>query len=125
MFVQSVIPIFDSFNTSLQAEEPLIHVLYHSNLRLYCSLLLRFILPEVISESEDVLSIDLKEPDISINFNSIFIATMTKQYATDSDTIGTSELKKPLLKEVIAFFIKRAKYFQTSKPVLNNDVIKS
>ena len=28
MFVQSVIPIFDSFNTFLQAEETLIHILY-------------------------------------------------------------------------------------------------
>ena len=108
MFVRPVIPIFDSFNTSLQAEEPLIHVLYHSNLRLYCSLLLRFILPEVISESEDVLSIDLKEPDISINFNSIFIATMTKQYATDSDTFGTKYLNKliyTLVKLVLNPFI--------------------
>ena len=39
IFIQSVIPIFDSFNTFLQAEEPLIHILYHSTLRLYRSLL--------------------------------------------------------------------------------------
>ena len=39
MLVQSVIPIFDSFNFCLQAEEPLIHVLYYSTLRLYRSLL--------------------------------------------------------------------------------------
>ena len=45
MFVLSVIPIFDSFNTFLQAEEPLIHILYHSTLRLHRSLLSRFILP--------------------------------------------------------------------------------
>ena len=35
MFSLSVIPIFDSFNTFLQAEKPLIHILYHSALRLY------------------------------------------------------------------------------------------
>ena len=44
MFVQSVTPILDSFNTFLQAEETLIidsyAVLYHSTLRLYRSLLL-------------------------------------------------------------------------------------
>ena len=45
MFVQSVIPVFNSFNTFLQAEEPLIHILYHSTLRLYRSLLSIFILP--------------------------------------------------------------------------------
>ena len=60
MFVQSVIPIFDSYNTFLQAEEPLIHILYHSTLRLYRSLLPRF---QVNSESDDVLSIDLEDTD--------------------------------------------------------------
>ncbi len=45
MFIQSVIPIFDSFNTFLQSEAPLIHMLYQCTIRLYCSLLSRFILP--------------------------------------------------------------------------------
>ena len=54
MFVQSVIPISDSFNTFLQAEEPLIHTLYHSSLSLYRSLVSIFILLEVISESDDL-----------------------------------------------------------------------
>ena len=52
MFVQSVTPILDSFNTFLQAEETLIidsyTVLHHSTLRLYRSLLSTFILLEVI-----------------------------------------------------------------------------
>ena len=65
MFVQLVIPIFDSFNTFLQGEEPLIHILY-------CSLLSKFILLEIISELDDVLSIDLKDSNVFIDFNSIF-----------------------------------------------------
>ena len=64
--------IFNSFKTFLQAKEPLIHILYHSTLRLYRSLLSRFILLEVVSESYDVLSIDLEDPDILKNFNSVF-----------------------------------------------------
>ena len=56
--------IIDSFNTFLQAEEPLIHRLDHSTLCLYCALLLRFILLEVISELDDVLSIDPEDPDV-------------------------------------------------------------
>ena len=44
---------------------------------------------------------------------------MTKQYARDSDIVGTSEYKK-LLKEIRAFFIKYAKYLQASMPVLKN-----
>ena len=69
MLVQSVILIFDSFNTFLQAEEPLIHILYDSTLNLFRLLLLRFILPEVISESDDVLSIEV-----------LFIGAMIKRY---------------------------------------------
>ena len=50
-------------------------------------------------------------------FNSIFTGAMTKQYARDYDSIGTSKHKK-IFKEVRAFFIKSAKYLQTSMPVL-------
>ena len=39
IFVKPVILIFNHFNTFLQAEEPLIHILYHSTLRLHCSFL--------------------------------------------------------------------------------------
>ena len=91
MFVLSVIPIFDNFDTSLQAEKPLIHIFYHSTLRLYRLLLSRFILLKVISESDDVLSIDFEDPDVLKDFNSIFNGAMTKQHARDSDIIGTSE----------------------------------
>ena len=91
IFIQSVIPIFDSFNTLLQAEETLIHILYHSTLHFYCSLLSIFILIEVISESNDMLSIDLEDPDVLKDFNSIFTGAMTKQYARVSYFIGNSE----------------------------------
>ena len=46
---------------------------------------------EVISESDDVLSIDLEDPDVFKEFNSIFIGAMAQQYAKDSDIIRTSE----------------------------------
>ena len=92
IFVQSVIPIFDSFNVFLQAEEPLIHILYHSTLRLHRSLLSIFILPEVISESDDVLSIDLEDPDVLKEFNIIFIGAMTS-----SSMQGTETSLEPLI----------------------------
>ena len=68
-----------------------------------------FIQPEVISESDDVLSIDLKDAD----FNSVFIGAMTKQHPRDSDIVETSNYEK-FLKEVRPFSIKCAKYLQTS-----------
>ena len=85
----------------------MIHVLHHSTLRLYRSLLSIFIIPEVISESDDMVSIDLKDPDFLTGFDSIFIEAMTKQYAMDSDIVGTSEYKT-FFKEVKAFFIRGA-----------------
>ena len=65
MFVKSMNSIFDSFNTFLQSEQPLIHVLHQSTLRLYRSLLCRFVLPEIISSSKDILllSIYLDDPN--------------------------------------------------------------
>ena len=98
----------------------MIHTLYHSTLRLYRSLLLKFVLPEVISESYDMLTIDLDDPHILKHLNSIFIRAMTEQYPRD--IIRTSENKK-FLNEVRAFFIKCANYLQTSAS--KNDVIRS
>ena len=76
MFAQSIIPIFDSFNTFLQSEQPLIHVLNQSTMRLYRSLLSRFVLPEVISSSKNILSIDLDDPKLLKNDHQIFIGTL-------------------------------------------------
>ena len=87
MFVQFAIPVSSSFNIFLQAKEPLIHILHHSTLGLYPSSISRFILLEVISESDDVLNIELKNHDVFRDFNSIFIGAMTKQYAKDSNTM--------------------------------------
>ena len=109
MFFQSVIPIFHSFNTFLQPKESLIYILHHCTLRLYCLLLSIFIRPEVTSESEYVLSIDLEDPD----FNSIFIGEMTQQHPRDSYIVRTSKYKK-FLKEGRPFSIKCTKYLQTN-----------
>ena len=63
-------------------------------MRLYHSLLSRFILLEVIPESDNVPSIDLEDPDVLKDFNSIIIEAVTKQYARDSDIIGASDYNK-------------------------------
>ena len=78
MFIQSVIPVFDSFNNFLQNEEPFIQILHQSTWCFCSSLLSRFILREVSSESDDVISIDLEEPDVLKDFNSMFIIKITK-----------------------------------------------
>ena len=124
MFIQSVIPIFDSFNTFLQSEEPLIHVLFQSGMRLYRSLLTRFVLPEVIASTDDVLNIDLDDPSILKDYENVFIGLMTKQFARDSDILGTPKYRK-FLKEARSFYMKCVKYMQTSMPVFRSKIIKS
>ena len=44
-----------------------------------------------MSESDDVLVIDLEDPDVLKDFNSIFIEAVTKQHARNSDIVGISE----------------------------------
>ena len=124
MFIQSVIPIFDSFNTFLQSEEPLIHVLFQSGMRLYGSLLTRFVLPEVIASTDDVLNIDLDDPSILKDYENVFIGLMTKQFARDSDILETPKYRK-FLNEARSFYMKCVKYMQTSMPVFRSKIIKS
>ena len=73
-----------------------------------------------MSESYDMLTIDVEDPHILKHLNSIFMRAMTEQYPRD--IIRTSENKK-FLNEVRAFFIKCANYLQTSAS--KNDVIRS
>ena len=93
-------------------------------MHLYYSFLSRFTVSEVISESDNVLSIDLENSDVLKDFNSIFITAMIKwQGARGSNIIGTSVYKKLL--KVRFFFIKCTKYLQTSMLVLKNDATES
>ena len=124
MFVQLVIPIFDSFNTFLQSEEPLTHVLYESTTRLYCSLLSRFIIPEVISSTDDILSIDIEDPINLKDNKDLFLGIMTKQCAWRCDLIGTTKYNK-FLKEVRLIYMKCASYLKLSISILKDTVIKS
>ena len=96
-----------------QSEEPLMHMLLQTTIRLYHSLLTRFIRPQVISSSEDSTHIDLDNRDFLRNDDEIFIGTMTKQHARDSDIIGTSQHQK-FLKECKKFYMTCTKYLQTS-----------
>ena len=70
LFVQSITPSFDAYNTFLQSEEPLVHLLQDSTLNLYRALLFRFIKPDVIAQNDDILCIDIED---STNYKAIHI----------------------------------------------------
>ena len=122
LFAQAVIPTFDIFNTYLQSEEPLVHLLYQSTL--LHSLLSRVVLPEVISAADDLLEIDLEDSSILRDSNVILIGMTTKRYARSNDMIGTYVYKK-FLKECKDFYIKCGTYLQKSVPVLKYEVLRS
>ena len=97
--------MFDIFNTYLQSEEPLVHLLYQSTSKLLHSLLSCVVLPEVISAADDLLEIDHEDSSNLTDSNVIFIRMTTKQYAWSNDMIGTYVYRK-FLKEYKNFYTK-------------------
>ena len=68
LFVQSIMPSFDAYYTFLQSEEPLVALLQNRTLNLYKALLSRFIKPDIIAQSDDILyALILKIPQIIKN----------------------------------------------------------
>ena len=80
--------VFDQFNTFLQSEEPLMHLLHESIIKLYKGLLSRFIKTEILSNSNDVLLIDIENSESLKELNTIYIGFITKQYVVAADIIG-------------------------------------
>ena len=123
MFV-CTIPTFDIFNTYLQSEEPLVHLLYQSTSKLLHSLLSRVVLPEVISAADDLLETYLEDSSNLRDSYVIFIGMTTKQYARRNDMIEIYVYKK-FLKERKDFYIKCGTSLQKSVPVLKDEVLGS
>ena len=73
LFVQSIMPSFDAYNIFLQSEEPFVHLLQGSTLNLYKALLFRFITPDVIAQSDDILCIDIEDSTNYKEYSSIHI----------------------------------------------------
>ena len=80
-------------------------------------------LPEVIASADDLLNIDLDDPSILKDYENVFIGLMTKQFARDSDILGTPKYRK-FLNEARSFYTKCVKYMQTSMPVFRSKIIK-
>ena len=91
MFIQSVIPIFDSYNPFLQSPEPLVLVLHRTTQSLQKSLLSRFVDTEVLSAAES--NLDSFEINLEVDLkplSSVFIGMITRQYAKYDYLISTS-----------------------------------
>ena len=81
-------------------------------------------IPEVISLTDDIQSIEIEDP-INLKDNKVlFLGIMTKQYARGCNLIGTTKYNK-FLKEVRLFYMKCASNLKSSMPILKDNVIKS
>ena len=123
LFVQSTMPVFNKFNTFLQSEEPLVHLLHESTIKLYKGLLSRFVKTEIFSNSNDILLIDIENSESLKELNTIQIGFITKQYAVAEDIIGTPRYIK-FLRQVQSFFITSSKYLLKSIPTLRDPLVK-
>ena len=117
-------PSFDAYNTFLQSEEPLVHLLQDRTLNLYKALLSRFIKPDVIAQSEDIRCINIEDSTNYREYSSIRIGFSTKQYALSKDLIGTSKYTK-FLRKGQQFYIKACSYLLKPTPVLHDPIPKS
>ena len=107
----------------MESEEPLVHLLQDSTLNLYKALLSRFIKPDVIAQSDDILCIDIEDSTNYKEYSSIHIGFFTKQYALSKDLIETSKCTK-FLREAQQFYTKACSYSLKSMPVLHVPVLK-
>ena len=114
--MQSLVSVIHSFNTILQAEQPLIHVLCESVDTLYCQFLTRCVDPRKVTAAEEILKhaildIELTEENL---LSCVFIGFITKQNAIKEELIGTSKYKK------FNFYITSLKYLRPSMSILKS-----
>ena len=123
LFVQSVTPAFDIYNTFLQSEEPLVHLLQESTLNLYKALLVRFIKPHIIAQNDNIFSTDTEYSTGYKESSSVHIGYSTMQYALSKDFVETSNYAK-FLNEVHEFYVKTFRYLLKSTPFLRDSTLK-
>ena len=116
-------PSFDAYNAFLQSKEPLVHLLQDSPLNLCKALLSRFIKPNLIAQSDDILSSDIEDFKNYKEYSSIHIGFSTKQYALSKDLIGSLKYTR-FLREAQQFYIKACSYLLKSMPVLHDLILK-
>ena len=98
-------PSFDAYNTFLQSQEPHDHLLQDSTSNLHKALLSRFTRPDIITQSDDILCIDIEDSTSYKEYSFAHIGFSTKQYASSKDLIGTSKYTK-FLRKAQEFYIR-------------------
>uniref|UniRef100_H3BC19 HAT C-terminal dimerisation domain-containing protein n=1 Tax=Latimeria chalumnae TaxID=7897 RepID=H3BC19_LATCH len=115
-FLHALLPNFDSFNTQLQTEAPMIHRLYPSMIKLYRSILSCVFLPTAIQDEDSIMKVDFQNPDLQKPDKELFIGFAAMQLVRKNDLEGMSGVDK-LRKEARSFYIRTLNYIRKKFPM--------
>ena len=113
----------DIYNTFLQSEESLVHLIQESILNFWKTLLACFIKPHITAQSDDILSIDIKDSTIYKESLSVHFRYFAKQRALSKALVETPKHIE-FLKEVREFCVKTCSYLLKSTLILRDPTLK-
>uniref|UniRef100_H2ZX01 HAT C-terminal dimerisation domain-containing protein n=1 Tax=Latimeria chalumnae TaxID=7897 RepID=H2ZX01_LATCH len=117
-FLHAMLPSFDSFNTLLQTEAPIIHRLYPSMIKLYRSILSCVVLPTAIQNEDSIMKVDFENPDLQKS-DKEFIGFAAMQLIRKNDLEGTSGVDK-FRRETLNYIRKK---FPVDDKLIQNAVL--
>jgi hypothetical protein len=125
LFLNNVIPDFDSANVTLQREDPIIHQVRPVVLKLLRNLLIRFVKPSAMV-LKSVLSVDYKTPTALKSDADLIIGSSARTFI-QNHTISPGTLRC-FHKDVRKFLVKASDYIKQSVPlddpvILNAEVV--
>lgn len=120
LFLQSVIPLFDTFNTVMQTESPMIHTLHISIIELLKDILSRFIKVAIIKSISDITTIEYDNASNQKEDKELFIGFTTRQLLLSDnlllETRYDSNVKK-FYTEVRQFYSQAVKSILKKLPI--------
>ena len=124
LFVQQVIEMFDTVNTVLQAEHPLVHVIQQLLATLHRQLLSCFVKPNVITSTSDVVAIDLSSDNI-LSISEVQVGFKALQYAATEELDANPEKYNRFFQDFLDFYMNCTLYMQKSILILKSNVLQS
>lgn len=118
LFLKNSISIFDKFNTLLQYEKPMIHVLRREMLSLLTDLFTRFVKPDSITSVTDLLRVKYFERKHQKNRDELIIGADAREYlktmkiSVDEETAFFSSVRNYFI-AACEYLIKKLPYTDT------------
>nr|XP_042912499.1 zinc finger BED domain-containing protein 5-like [Parasteatoda tepidariorum] len=114
-FLQSVIPLFESCNTMMQQQAPLIHRFQRELMNLFSNILSRFIKPACIANASSVFEVNFNKSKNQKDDSELVIGGKTRQYIKDSDL--SSEEMRQFYSSIRKFYTEALSYILKKFPL--------